>query len=116
MNSSLKLIPMSRRSLELLYLLTDNCHDPIREPDTFGTVIRFEHFESISHTFANKKNLSAALSGMKPILKLYGFYLTCVIGSGYLCHKSLAYQVPKFDQRFYGIPSLDREIIRGEKK
>jgi hypothetical protein len=99
--------PMSRRSLELFYLFTSNRADAI-EDKKFPTMIPYELFEEVSPNLIKRVNINAAISLIKPILKMYGFYITNVTNVGYFCHKSMLHTPAKFDRKFFGAKKINQ--------
>lgn len=102
--------PMSRRSREILYLLTANANHPFEE-FTRGIVIPYEKFLEISPSFERRVNITTALWPVKEILKIYGFYLTAVTNKGYMCHKSILHTPDKFDRKFFGARKIDETTL-----
>lgn len=106
MTHELRFPPMSRRRLELLFLLVDNFSDPLAQDK--GTIIRYELFAEVSPGLNKETNIRTALSYVKPVLEMYGFYLTNVPKVGYMCHRSLSHVPDRFDRRFHGAQKIER--------
>lgn len=102
-----RLPPLSRRQLDLLFLLVDNC--PM-DSSEIPPIIRYEFFYTISPAFIkNHHNLTAAIHGLAPILKLYGFYVVPHARNGYACHRSLIHSPSAFDKKFHGAKKIKIE-------
>lgn len=100
--------PMSNTDLKIFYLLTANRSVAlISTPTVQATVIPYELFIDISPSFKKRPNLTGHLAVIKPILSMYGFYLTAVTNVGYMCHKSIIHTPDKFDRKFFGAKKID---------
>lgn len=105
--TEIKLPHMPYRTLEIFFLFIDNYSNPLYGD---GILIPYDVFGKVTPPISKRRHIQVKVSEIRPLLAIYGFYITNVANQGFMCHKAIIHRPDKFDRKFHGAESVKMEF------